>query len=199
MELSPKSFNLFDLIKEIEDIFSFRCESLNLNFEIKTNNLPKYIKADEQRLRQILINLLGNSLKFTKEGFISLYVYELNNKLFFEVKDSGIGISKEYQEKIFKPFEQIKKDNYTSEGTGLGLSITKELIALMDGNIYLKSQVGVGSEFYFSINYEKANEAEIKKESSKIEAGKMELSPKSFNLFDLIKEIEINFLFFIDF
>ena len=189
MELSPKSFNLFDLIKEIEDIFSFRCESLNLNFEIKTNNLPKYIKADEQRLRQILINLLGNSLKFTKEGFISLYVYELNNKLFFEVKDSGIGISKEYQEKIFKPFEQIKKDNYTSEGTGLGLSITKELIALMDGNIYLKSQVGVGSEFYFSINYEKADENKIKKESSKnIVAVKNQDFSKTILVVDDIKE-----------
>lgn len=189
MELTPKSFNLFDLIKEIDDIFSFRCESINLNFEIKTNNLPKYIKADEQRLRQILINLLGNSLKFTKEGFISLYVYELNNKLFFEVKDSGIGISKEYQEKIFKPFEQVKKDNYTTEGTGLGLSITKELITLMAGNIYLKSQVGVGSEFYFSINYEKADENKIKKESSKnIVAVKNQDFSKTILVVDDIKE-----------
>ena len=189
MELSPKSFNLFDLIKEIDNILSFRCKSLNLNFEIKTDNLPKYIKADEQRLRQILINLLGNSLKFTKEGFISLYVYELNNKLFFEVKDSGIGISKEYQEKIFKPFEQVKKDNYTSEGTGLGLSITKELIALMGGNIYLKSQVGVGSEFYFSINYEKADENKIKKESSKnIIAVKNQDFSKTILVVDDIKE-----------
>lgn len=189
MELTPKSFNLFDLIKEIDDIFSFRCESINLNFEIKTNNLQKYIKADEQRLRQILINLLGNSLKFTKEGFISLYVYELNNKLFFEVKDSGIGISKEYQEKIFKPFEQVKKDNYTSEGTGLGLSITKELITLMGGNIYLKSQVGVGSEFYFSINYEKADENKIKKESSKnIVAVKNQDFSKTILVVDDIKE-----------
>ncbi|RXJ84121.1 response regulator [Arcobacter cloacae] len=189
MELLPRSFSLFDLIKEIDDIFSFRCESLNLKFEIKTNNLPKYIKTDEQRLRQILINLLGNSLKFTKEGFISLYVYELNNKLFFEVKDSGIGISKEYQEKIFKPFEQVKKDNYTSEGTGLGLSITKELIALMGGNIYLKSQVGVGSEFYFSINYEKADENKIKKESSKnIVAVKNQDFSKTILVVDDIKE-----------
>lgn len=189
MELTNKSFNLFDLIKEIDDIFSFRCKSINLNFEIKTDNLPKYIKADEQRLRQILINLLGNSLKFTKEGFISLYIYELNNKLFFEVKDSGIGISKEYQEKIFKPFEQVKKDNYTTEGTGLGLSITKELITLMGGNIYLKSQVGVGSEFYFSINYEKADENEIKKESSKnIVAVKNQDFSKTILVVDDIKE-----------
>jgi len=189
MELHFKSFNLFELIKEIEDIFAFRCENKNLTFKIESKNLPKHIKTDEQRLRQILINLLGNSLKFTKEGFITLYVYELNSKLFFEVKDSGIGILKEEQEKIFKPFEQVKKDNYTSEGTGLGLSITKELITLMGGNIYLKSQEGVGSEFYFSINYEKADENEIKKESSKnIIAVKNQDFSKTILVVDDIKE-----------
>jgi signal transduction histidine kinase/CheY-like chemotaxis protein len=157
IELNPKTFNLFELIKEIENIFAFRCESKELRFTINlSKNLPSLIYADEQRLRQILINLLGNSLKFTKEGEISLYLYELNNKLFFEVKDSGIGIDKKNQEKIFKPFEQIKLDNYTQQGTGLGLSITKELITLMGGTIYLKSKLGYGSEFYFSINYEKA-------------------------------------------
>jgi signal transduction histidine kinase/CheY-like chemotaxis protein len=157
IELNPKTFNLFELIKEIENIFAFRCESKELRFTINlSKNLPSLIYADEQRLRQILINLLGNSLKFTKEGEISLYIYELNNKLFFEVKDSGIGIDKKNQEKIFKPFEQIKLDNYTQQGTGLGLSITKELITLMGGTIYLKSKLGYGSEFYFSINYEKA-------------------------------------------
>jgi len=166
MELSLKNFNLFELIKEIEDIFAFRCENKGLKFKIETLNLPKYIKADEQRLRQILINLLGNSLKFTNEGEISLYIYELNKKLFFEVKDSGIGIDKSNLEKVFKPFEQVKQDNYTQQGTGLGLSITKELVSLMGGNIYLKSQVGVGSEFYFSINYEKANEEELSKENN---------------------------------
>ena len=157
IELNPKTFNLFELIKEIENIFAFRCEAKELKFTINlSKNLPSLIYADEQRLRQILINLLGNSLKFTKEGEISLYIYELNNKLFFEVKDSGIGIDKKNQEKIFKPFEQIKLDNYTQQGTGLGLSITKELITLMGGTIYLKSKLGSGSEFYFSINYEKA-------------------------------------------
>ncbi|BAK72896.1 response regulator [Arcobacter sp. L] len=166
MELSLKNFNLFELIKEIEDIFAFRCENKGLKFKIETLNLPKYIKADEQRLRQILINLLGNSLKFTNEGEIFLYIYELNKKLFFEVKDSGIGIDKSNLEKVFKPFEQVKQDNYTQQGTGLGLSITKELVSLMGGNIYLKSQVGVGSEFYFSINYEKANEEELSKENN---------------------------------
>lgn len=190
MELSLKNFNLFELIKEIEDIFAFRCENKGLKFKIETLNLPKYIKADEQRLRQILINLLGNSLKFTNEGEISLYIYELNKKLFFEVKDSGIGIDKSNLEKVFKPFEQVKQDNYTQQGTGLGLSITKELVSLMGGNIYLKSQVGVGSEFYFSINYEKANEEELSKENNakNIVGIKNENFTKTILVVDDIKE-----------
>lgn len=110
IEIVPKTFNLHELIKEIESIFSFRCASKGLEFEVEfPKTLPKIIKADVQRLRQILINLLGNSLKFTKEGKVSLFVYEQNKKLFFEVKDSGIGIDKEDLKKIFKPFEQIKK------------------------------------------------------------------------------------------
>jgi signal transduction histidine kinase/DNA-binding response OmpR family regulator len=162
IELVPKTFDFYELIKEIEDIFSFRCEGKELRFKINlSTNLPKLIYADEQRLRQILINLLGNSLKFTQKGQISLNIYELNNKLFFEVKDTGIGIDRKNQEKIFKPFEQVKLDNYTQQGTGLGLSITKELITLMGGSIYLKSKIGNGSEFYFSINYENSFEEDL--------------------------------------
>ena len=162
IEIVPKTFNLHELIKEIESIFSFRCASKGLEFEVEYfKTLPKIIKADVQRLRQILINLLGNSLKFTKNGKVSLFVYEQNKKLFFEVKDSGIGIDNEDLKKIFKPFEQIKKDDYNQNGTGLGLSITKELISLMGGTIYVKSFIGVGSEFYFSIDYEFGNEKEI--------------------------------------
>jgi signal transduction histidine kinase/DNA-binding response OmpR family regulator len=162
IELSPKTFNLYELIKEIENIFAFRCEGKDLKFIITlSNNLPKLIRADEQRLRQILINLLGNSLKFTQKGQISLYIYELNNKLFFEVKDTGIGIDKKNQEKVFKPFEQVKLDNYIEQGTGLGLSITKELITLMGGSVYLKSKLLEGSEFYFSINYEQSGEEDL--------------------------------------
>jgi len=167
IEIVPKIFNLHELIKEIESIFAFRCASKSLEFEVKfSKTLPKIIKTDVQRLRQILINLLGNSLKFTKKGKITLFIYEQNKKLFFEVKDSGIGIANEDLKKIFKPFEQIKKDDYTQQGTGLGLSITKELISLMGGTIYVKSFVGVGSEFYFSIDYEFGEEQEIEPETS---------------------------------
>ncbi|GGD35690.1 hypothetical protein GCM10012288_07020 [Malaciobacter pacificus] len=157
IELVPKTFEFHEFIKDIESMFAFRCESKGLNFKLNVDsNVPNIIKADEQRLRQILINLLGNSLKFTINGEITLNIYAQNKKLFFEVKDTGIGIDIQNQKKIFKPFEQIKKDDYNSQGTGLGLSITKELISLMGGTIYLKSFIGKGSEFYFSINYEKS-------------------------------------------
>lgn len=191
IEIVPKTFNLHELIKEIESIFSFRCASKGLEFEVKfSKTLPKIIKADVQRLRQILINLLGNSLKFTKNGKVSLFVYEQNKKLFFEVKDSGIGIDNEDLKKIFKPFEQIKKDDYNQNGTGLGLSITKELISLMGGTIDVKSFVGVGSEFYFSIDYEFGNKKEIESNiSTKNIVGieNIELS-KSILVVDDIKE-----------
>lgn len=167
LEIVPKSFNFYELLEEIKSLFLFRCESKGLIFQVEcSSSVPKIIKADEQRLRQILINLLGNSLKFTNGGKISLYIYAQNNKLFFEVKDSGIGIDKKDLKKIFKPFEQIKKDDYTQQGTGLGLSITKELISLMKGSIYVKSTPFVGSEFYFSINYENCDVSEVEMDFS---------------------------------
>ncbi|XPS39317.1 ATP-binding protein [Aliarcobacter butzleri] len=191
IEINPKNFDFYELIKEIEDIFALRCKSKNLKFIInQTNNLPKFIKADEQRLRQILINLLGNSLKFTNEGQISLNIYSLNNKLFFEVKDTGIGIDIKNQEKIFKPFEQVKLDNYTQQGTGLGLAITKELITLMGGTIYVKSQINKGSEFYFSINYEKVDIGELSLNSQikEIKGIKNSENNKTILVVDDIKE-----------
>ncbi len=161
IELNPKIFDFYELIKEMESVFSLRCQSKNLKFNINiSKQIPSIIKADVQRLKQILINLLGNALKFTNQGEITLNIYELNSKLFFEIKDSGIGISKENIEKIFKPFEQVNEDSYTQQGTGLGLSITKELIGLMGGAIHVKSKVGMGSEFYFSINYENVSKSE---------------------------------------
>lgn len=151
LELNPKEINLFELIQDIEILFSKRCESKSLNFILNKKNLPHYIKCDEQRLKQILINLLGNSVKFTNEGFIQLDIHFSKNQLFFKITDSGIGIDKKYIHKIFKPFEQIESLKYSQNGTGLGLAITKELIAKMNGNIEVVSQLNQGSTFCFYI------------------------------------------------
>ncbi len=158
----PKVFNLKELIEDINSIFAFRCKEKGLDFKIiMDENLPQIVKMDDLRLRQILINLLSNSLKFTNKGEISLYLYEKSNKLFFEIKDSGIGIDNKDLTRIFKPFEQIKHDDYNKNGTGLGLSITKELITLMNGSIYVKSKIDDGTQFYFSVEYKNAKESDV--------------------------------------
>ena len=157
IEIIPKTIDLYETIQEIEALFLFRSKSKGLSFNIKYDeNLPRYITLDGQRLKQILINLLSNALKFTQKGEINLYIYESMNKLFFEVSDTGIGINNIDLKKIFKPFEQIKQEDYNKNGTGLGLAITSELISLMGGTIYAKSQEGKGSKFYFSVSYENA-------------------------------------------
>ncbi|WP_428025915.1 response regulator [Arcobacter sp.] len=162
IEIMPKVFNLKELIEDINSIFAFRCKEKGLDFKIiMDENLPQIVKMDDLRLRQILINLLSNSLKFTNKGEISLYLYEKSNKLFFEIKDSGIGIDNKDLTRIFKPFEQIKHDDYNKNGTGLGLSITKELITLMNGSIYVKSKIGEGTQFYFSVEYKNAKESDV--------------------------------------
>jgi len=157
IEIIPRTIDFYETIEEIEALFLFRSKAKGLNFNIKYDEtLPRYITLDGQRLKQIVINLLSNALKFTQKGEINLYIYESMNKLFFEVSDTGIGINNTDLKKIFKPFEQIKQDDYNKNGTGLGLAITSELISLMGGTIYVKSQEGKGSKFYFSVSFENA-------------------------------------------
>ena len=128
------------------------------------NNVPQYILADSIRLKQILVNLLGNSLKFTSNGGISLDVSEIASPninhavLNFSVKDTGIGIKEKNTKKIFSFFMQ--EDNSTNRqfgGTGLGLAISNQLLELMDSKIELKSKYGEGSDFFFTIKFEKVN------------------------------------------
>jgi signal transduction histidine kinase len=106
------------------------------------------------RLRQILYNLLGNALKFTKAGFIKFGYKQLDDKLQFYVQDTGIGISKENQSLVFERFRQ-EEETYTRQfgGTGLGLSISKNLAELLGGEMWMESEQGVGSTFYFTIPY----------------------------------------------
>jgi len=163
IEIIPKTISFNETIKEIEALFLFRSKAKGLKFNINyAQSLPRYITLDEQRLKQVLINLLSNALKFTQKGEINLYIYESMNKLFFEVTDTGIGISKVDLKMIFKPFEQIKQEDYNKNGTGLGLSITSELVNLMGGTISAKSEEGVGSKFYFSVFYKNATNDLIK-------------------------------------
>jgi signal transduction histidine kinase/CheY-like chemotaxis protein len=157
IKIENKDFNLYKTINEIKEMFDIRFEKKNLDFAIEIDkNVPQYINGDELRIRQIIINILGNSLKFTKKGSVTLKIYLQYNQIYFAIKDTGIGIEKSELKHIFKPFEQSKEQKHSKQGTGLGLSISKELSKMMQGDIRVRSEKNVGSEFLFYIRYTKA-------------------------------------------
>jgi CheY-like chemotaxis protein/anti-sigma regulatory factor (Ser/Thr protein kinase) len=142
-----KEFNL------TKKLFDAKIKEKNINFHISYIDLPEALYADALRIKQVINNLLSNAIKFTDDNKnIYLNIRYKDNTLFVSVKDEGIGISKEYQEKIFEAFSQA--DSSTTRkygGTGLGLSISHNLVKKMKGELKLKSTLHQGSEFYFSI------------------------------------------------
>ena len=157
MELELVSFNVRALLDEISSLFLYRAyeKHLTLSYEIAPHT-PEWVVGDVSRLRQILTNLVGNALKFTKEGFVRISVGPVagsdSGYLHFAVEDSGIGIAADKQASLFQPFAQA--DSSTTRqygGTGLGLSITRRLVELMNGRVGLNSQEGVGSNFWLDV------------------------------------------------
>ncbi|MCP4021037.1 MAG: response regulator [Desulfobacteraceae bacterium] len=150
--------SLMQLLFEIESLMSVKVLEKGLRFKFaQSPDLPLDITVDATKLRQVLINLIANAVKYTEKGGISLKVKVIEQdpphlmRLYFEVKDSGIGIKKEDQEIIFTSFEQIGDQPAMEAGTGLGLSICKQFVDLMDGSIGVTSEPGKGSVFYFEI------------------------------------------------
>lgn len=154
LELEPSVVNLKDILEEMNQIFSIKVMEKNLDFSVHhTPDVPDFLFLDEIRIRQVLLNLIGNAVKFTENGYVktecSVFARQ-NNKvdLVISVSDTGIGIPKQDQRKVFNSFEQQSNQNAVKYGgTGLGLSITKRLVALMNGKISLTSTPGEGSRF----------------------------------------------------
>jgi len=176
IDIQPEPVLLQSLLGDIEKIFELKLSEKNLKYKLSLEeSLPKAVLIDEIRLRQILINLIGNAIKFTEKGSIQLMVnftpHENNFiTLKFEIIDTGIGIPEEQQKRIFQSFEQ--QDGQSTKrygGTGLGLSISKRLVEIMDGTISCKSKTGDGTIFYVDFdnvevieyNQVKTNETEI--------------------------------------
>ena len=154
LELEIQAFDLLKLIEDIGDMFSIRAQSKQLSFKVEiASNIQQYIKADSSKLRQILINLLGNAIKFTHDGGVILRVStqpladNVLVLLVIDIVDSGSGIAADQQAELFKPFVQLTQENSDVKGTGLGLAISKSLIKLMGGGIHVSSILGVGSTF----------------------------------------------------
>ncbi|MBC7845437.1 MAG: PAS domain S-box protein [Flavobacterium sp.] len=165
LELFIEKCDIKEMLNQIIDLISYESSQKNLKLElIITSDIPEFYWVDIIRLKQILINLLANAVKFTEKGSIQLVVSLLektddsNSKIRFAVIDSGIGILEENRNKIFNAFSQ--EDNSTTRkfgGTGLGLSISNQLLALMESDLQLESKIDVGSTFYFDLSLKTSN------------------------------------------
>jgi signal transduction histidine kinase/DNA-binding response OmpR family regulator len=162
MTLYPTNFDLYALLGLVEEMLKMRAESKGLQLIIEYgNNLPQYINTDDKKLRQILINLLGNAIKFTFSGNITLRVklsdykpkthHQKLTTIYFEVADTGEGIAPEELDSLFEVFVQTETGKRSQQGTGLGLPITKKFVELMGGEINVSSQLGKGTVFQFDI------------------------------------------------
>jgi PAS domain S-box-containing protein len=152
IRLEPVTFDLPALFADLEAMFRVRTDAKGLRLETTgTEAVPRYVLADEKKLRQILINLVGNAVKFTDEGGIAVRVAATGGgediRLLVEVEDTGMGIAEEELEKVFQSFEQTESGRSSKSGTGLGLAISREYARLMEGDITVSSRVGEGSAF----------------------------------------------------
>jgi signal transduction histidine kinase/CheY-like chemotaxis protein len=160
-EITPVTFNLSSLLEDLAAMFRLRAEAKALRFEMLVDGEEvAYVKADEGKIRQALINLLANAIKFSERGHVRLHAH-LKPKdassfwLCCDVEDTGLGITPQDQERLFKPFTQAKGRLNTQEGTGLGLAISREFARLMGGDVTLTSSPGRGSTFRFEIPVER--------------------------------------------
>ncbi|WP_169853285.1 ATP-binding protein [Anaerohalosphaera lusitana] len=163
LELEMNDFSLSALLENIESLLGCEARSKGLDFTIERNSeVPDFVRTDENRLRQCLMNIIGNAVKFTESGHVHITTNSHNRegKLFvrFDVEDTGPGVPKEQRTSIFESFSQSdlgKSSKYN--GTGLGLAITKSIAELLDGRVWVESEVGKGSTFSLEIALEKAH------------------------------------------
>jgi PAS domain S-box-containing protein len=162
--LKPARFDVLDLVKDLEVMFRLRAEARSVKLEaLISPDCQRHIEADEGKLRQVLVNLLGNAVKFTERGSIKLRIstprHETGQlRLSVQVDDTGLGIAAEEQAGLFRPFAQSQSGRNLQGGTGLGLAISQQFVRLMGGEIKLASEVGKGSTFHFEVPVQPAGE-----------------------------------------
>ena len=202
MDLEIKDFDLRACIEEVLDLFASKASAIGLDLIYQMDNdIPNQIIGDNLRLRQILLNLVGNAIKFTQQGEIFVSVHLLNRmddqlELKFEIRDTGIGIEEDKLNRLFKAFSQVDASiTRRYGGTGLGLAITEKLIALMKGRIWVESTPGKGSTFFFTIQAqrsEKPVKTYIHYNTAAIEGKKvMVVDDNSTNRLILKKQLEL--------
>ncbi|MEM9539169.1 MAG: ATP-binding protein [Cyanobacteria bacterium P01_E01_bin.42] len=157
LELAPTPLHLPSLLQSVVEMCKIKADQKGIDFVYQpSSRLPEGVKTDEKRLRQVLLNLLGNAIKFTDSGSVTLQVdvieqSKMNTSLLFRAIDTGIGIAEADLNKLFAAFEQVGDRKKQAEGTGLGLAISQRIVQLMGDRIQVKSELGKGSEFSFTL------------------------------------------------
>ncbi|HEX5362818.1 MAG TPA: ATP-binding protein [Gallionella sp.] len=170
VQVERAPFDLGHMVRDVTDMMLIRAQEKGLQLLLdQSSEFPRYIKGDEARLRQVLINLVGNAVKFTRQGGVTvrfgLKPHIAQQRLVIEVEDSGPGISPEDQQRIFEPFVQVGEPS-DQKGTGLGLTITRQFVQLMGGTISLESMPGKGSIFRIEFPVDKVAAAEVPRAES---------------------------------
>lgn len=163
--------NIVEMLNQIIDLIAYESDKKNIELKLfLAADVPSFVWIDAQRIKQILLNLLSNAVKFTQRGTVLLEITVIesidsqNARLRFSVKDTGIGITKENHQAVFKPFSQV--DNSATRkfgGTGLGLTISNKLLSMMDSSLQLESKKNVGSHFFFDMDMQISNDADKNK------------------------------------
>ena len=166
-EMNPHPFDLHEMLSNLESMLSLKArdKGLSLIFDIAPDT-PRYVTTDEGKLRQVIVNLVGNAIKFTERGGATLRLRARPEtggdwRLLFEVEDSGVGMAQDEVETLFEPFVQTRSGAAAQEGTGLGLPISRKYVSLMGGRVEVKSTVGTGSVFSFDVRVAPADEKQI--------------------------------------
>ncbi len=172
--LNEKDFDLYRLLDDVEDMFYLKAEEKGLQLSFKRDAcVPRYMRGDDGKLRQVLVNLLGNAIKFTENGSVTVRVKKVKKKtsevlktsevssLTFEVEDTGEGIAPDEMDNLFEAFVQTETGRKSQEGSGLGVPISRKFVQMMGGDITIESEVGRGSVFRFGIQAEVAESPEI--------------------------------------
>lgn len=166
-ELNPAPFDLHEMLQSLEGMFTVKAKEkgLTLIFDAAPD-VPQYVIADEGKLRQVIVNLVGNALKFTEKGGATLRTRARpeaggGSRLLFEVEDTGVGIAPDEIESLFQPFVQTRSGTASQEGTGLGLPISRTYVTLMGGSLQARSQPGKGSVFSFDVRVDAADQSQV--------------------------------------
>lgn len=155
--LEQAPFDLLKLVKDAEDVLQMKAREKGLHLRTRVDSeVPSLVDGDEGRIRQILLNLIGNAIKFTADGEVVLHVRWKEGRAEFDVRDTGVGIAAEELPRLFEPFVQTDSGHRSKEGTGLGLALSRDLARLMGGDITVTSTVGEGSCFHVVIHLPEA-------------------------------------------